>query len=73
MTKLTSWLLAKGLEAIHGKELEASTDQSIDQRLTAFKAAYKDAFNGKPVTPEQRQKLNQAISDFISGNTSDGL
>jgi hypothetical protein len=43
------------------------TDESIDARLAKFKDAYKDAFNGQPVTTEQRQKLNEAISSFIRG------
>jgi hypothetical protein len=72
MTQFTSWLLAKGLEIIHGKELQKTTDGDIDKKLLAFKLAYKEAFNGSPVTPEQREKLKGAISDFIR-NAGAGL
>ncbi len=73
MTKLTSWLLTKGLEVVHGKQDQAATDADIDARLASFKNAYKEAFNGQPVTVDQRQKLNQAIADFIRGGTNGGL
>ncbi len=73
MTKLTSWLFAKGLEVIHSKQDQATTDADIDARLASFKNAYKEAFNGQPVTSEQKQKLNQAIADFIRGGTTGGV
>jgi hypothetical protein len=67
LAKLGSWLVSQGLVYIHGQQVKAATDASIDARLSAFKQAYKEAFNGQPVTPEQRQKLNSSISDFIRG------
>jgi len=73
MTKLTSWLLAKGLEQIHSKQVQTQSDKDIDSRLQSFKQAYSEAFNGEPVTTEQREKLKKAISDFIRGDGSGGL
>lgn len=68
MTSFTSWLVTMGLQKIHGKQEKAQTDKDIDQKLSKFKEAYKEAFNGQPVTPEQKQKLNSAISDFLRGD-----
>ncbi len=73
MTKLTSWLLARGLESLHSKQETDKENADIDARLKAFKDAYKDAFNGEPVTPEQRQRLKDAITTFIRGNPNGGL
>lgn len=73
MTKLTSWLFAKGLEVVNAKKLQISNNADIDDRLLAFKNAYKEAFNGQPVTPEQRAKLKQSISDFIRDGSNGGL
>lgn len=73
ITNLGSWLMARALEAIHSKQQQASTDSQIDQRLAGVKAAYKEAFNGQPVTPDQRAKLNQAIADFIRGPSGTGV
>jgi hypothetical protein len=68
-----SWLFTKGLELYHSKRSSMESDQAIDAHLKAFKAAYKDAFNGQPVTKEQREKLNQAIADFIRNPHGGGL
>ncbi len=70
LTNVTSWILARGLEAIHGKELQKTTEGDINKKLLDFKLAYKEAFDGSPITPEQRQKLKSAISDFIRGGSS---
>lgn len=68
LTKLTSWLFAKGLEKLHGAQQKAATEQEIDKKLSTFKQVYKDAFNGDKVTKEDRKKLNAAISDFLRGD-----
>lgn len=73
LTKLASWLFAKGLEKYHSELDKAETNKDIDERLKTFKEAYAEAFNGEPVTPEQRKKLNAAIADFIRGNSAGGL
>lgn len=67
LTKLTSWLFAKGLEKLHGIHDQAETNQDIDARLKAFKNAYKEAFDGTEITPEQRQKLRASIASFVRG------
>ncbi len=72
LTKFCSWLLATSLEQIHGQQEEAATDEVIDAKLAALKTAYKDAFNGQPVSVEQRAKLNSAIADFIRGGADNG-
>lgn len=73
LEKLATWLFQKGLEAKHGRDQQVATDADIDQKLATFKEAYKETFNGEPVTPEQRKKLNQAIADFIRGPGTGGL
>lgn len=73
MTKLVSWLFSKGLEKIHAEQAKQETNRDIDARLKAFKDAYREAFDGKEITLEQRQKLRTSIADFIRGNNSGGL
>lgn len=73
LTRLTSWLFAKGLEKLHGAKQKESTERDIDERLKLFKQAYKEAFNGESITPEQRKKLNQSIADFLRGSNTGGL
>lgn len=68
LTKLASWFFAKVLAFIHGRQLKAKSDQEIDVKLAAVKQAYKEAFDGTPITEDQRKKLNQTIADFLSGN-----
>lgn len=73
LTKLGSWLFAKVLEFYHGKQEQKNTDEDIDNKLNQFKEAYKEAFDGQPITPEQRKKLNQSIADFIRNPNVGGL
>ncbi len=73
LTRLTSALLTKGLEVLHGSRLKYDTDLDVDQKLKAFKDAYREAFDGKPITPEQRSKLKTSIRDFISNSNNGGL
>ncbi len=61
----------------HLLEKNRTTDQapkvmSDEERLEKMKRAYKEAFDGTPVTKEQRKKLNEAISIFIR-NDDGGL
>jgi hypothetical protein len=64
-----SWVIAKRGK----KQIEAVGEAEIDARLVAVKAAYSEALDGKPVTKEQREKINRAISDFIRGGSTTGL
>lgn len=73
LMKLLPWLVAKGLEWFKSKQQTDQTNDDIDKRLERLKAAYKDAFTEAPVTPEQREELKRAISDFIRGGTSGGV
>jgi uncharacterized protein YgfB (UPF0149 family) len=73
ISALASWLMAKLLEFIHGQEKKAKTEKDIDHKLKDFKEAYKEAFDGNEITPEQRQKLQKAISDFIRSPSGSGL
>lgn len=72
-TKLGSWLLARALEYFNKQQKHAATDADIDARLASVKSAYKDAFNGEKITPEQRKNLYQGISDFIRNTGDSGL
>lgn len=72
LSALVSWLMAKGLEIIHGREKKAKNEKDIDQSLKKFKEAYKEAFDGNEITPLQKEKLKKSISEFIrnpSGST----
>jgi hypothetical protein len=73
LTKLTSWLFAKGLEKIHGAQEKAATEKDIDQKLAAFKTAYSEAFDGTKITAEQRAKLYNSISNFLRNSSPGGL
>ena len=68
LTKLTSWLLARGLEKLHLEQDIYEKKNQIDERLKNFKDAYVEAFDGHPLTEEQRAKLKKAIADFIRGD-----
>lgn len=68
ITKLASWFFTKVLAYFHGKAQHAKTDKEIDEKLAVVKQAYKEAFDGTPITPEQRQKLNQSIDDWLRGD-----
>lgn len=72
MLRVVTILVQKGLEVFHGKQKQAKTEQEIDARLAKLKAASLEAFDGKPITPEQRQKLRGAIAEFIGGNAPNG-
>lgn len=72
LPKLAPWLITEALAEFHSIENKAVTSDEIDQRLAGVKAAYKAAFDGQPVTADQKTKLNKAISDFINGNTIAG-
>ncbi len=72
LTNLASWLFGKTLAWIHGRQQKANTEKEINQKLEVLKNTYKEAYDGTPVTPEQRKKINQAISDFLRGG-SNGL
>ena len=73
LTRFASWAFSKGLQHYHGEQEHAETDRDIDARLKLFKDAYKEAFNGEPLTTEQKKKLNYAISDFLRGGPDGGL
>ena len=73
MMKLIPWLISKGMEFYHKEQDVKAAGESIDERLKAVKDAYQKAFNGEPITPEQRTELHRAISDFIRGGTTIGL
>lgn len=73
LTNLASKFLTWVLEYFKGKQQQKDTNEDIDQRLDQVKQAYKEAFNGEPVSKEQRQKLNQSLADFIRNPNNGGL
>lgn len=73
LTNLASKLFAWVLEYFKGKQKQSNTNEDIDQRLDQVKQAYKEAFNGEPVTPEQRKRLNQSLADFIRNTNNGGM
>ncbi len=73
LSRLTSSLLSYLISKIHSQQDILESKNQIDARLLAFKEAYKEAFDGKPITPDQKAKLNAAISSFIRGDGNGGL
>lgn len=73
VSKLGAWLLARAIEQSQKIQAKTASDKEIDSRLQQYKDAYKEAFNGEAVTPEQRKKLNGAIADFIRGPSGNGM
>lgn len=69
ITNLLSWLYAKALER-HAKK---TSEKIIDQKLEALKEASKDAFNGKPISKDELDRLNNAIANFIRSPNNNGL
>lgn len=73
LTHLVSWLFTKGLEHFNKLQEKNDSEGVIDEKLKTLKVAYKEAFNGEPITKEQRAKLNKAVADFIRNPTSNGV
>lgn len=73
LTSIGSKLLAWALSFIQAKQQQVATDKDIDNKLATVKEAYKEAIDGEKVTPEQRKKVNQALSDFIRNPGNGGL
>jgi hypothetical protein len=72
LTSLATWLVSKAMEKVNEKKEQIASDKEIDDRLNALKEAYKEAIDGKPITKEQRERLNGAVSDFIRGGSPRG-
>lgn len=66
--KLASWGFTWALGKYHQAQDETKTNADIDQKLSSFKEAYKQAFNGQPMTVEQKDALEKAISTFLRNN-----
>lgn len=66
-------LLTKIIEKIQTEKNVWNDNADVDARLNNLRDAYKESFNGEPVTPEQREKLKKAIREFISGGPNGGL
>jgi hypothetical protein len=64
---LLPWLLAKLMAYLNKEKSLEDNKEKIDELLVKVKEAYKKAFNGQPVTPEQEQELKRALRDFIRG------
>lgn len=73
LQKLGAWLGTQLLVWLNKRNETAVSNSEIDAKLKAFKAAYKEAFNGEKVTPEQKAELKKAISDFIRNPDPGGL
>lgn len=65
--------MAKALEYFHGVHDQSETNNDIDARLKSFKDAYREAFNGEEITPEQHTKLRASIANFIRSTDGSGL
>jgi hypothetical protein len=67
VTQLGSYLISAVLKSRAKKQEAPANPEEVDRRLADVKAAYTEAFDGKPITPEQRKKINLALSAFING------
>ena len=67
ISRLAAWLFARAAEYFQKRKEQSDSDAAIDARLKAVKDAYMQAFDGHPVTPEQRAALKSAISNFLRG------
>lgn len=73
MLKAVSALVVKGMEWYSDHEAAVAKQKQIDDNLKLMKAAYKKAFDGQPMTADQREDLKSAIRNFITHGTSGGL
>lgn len=68
-SRLLTWVLEK-----NSKKAQTPINEAIiDERLKAVKDSYVEGFDGKPITKEQREKINKAISNFIRSSAGRGL
>ena len=72
LQKLIPWALTKLMEYFQKKNEIKGVKTDIDAKLQTVKDAYTKAFNGEPITPEQRKELHRASSDFIRGDATTG-
>ncbi len=63
LTKLASRLITEGIARLHATD----AGKEIDKKLETFKRVYEKAFDGTPITKDQKNEINKAISDFIRG------
>lgn len=73
LTKLGSLLITELFKYRAKKETEAAAETAIDDRLAKVKAITTEVLDGKPMTKEQREKFNSAISDFLRGGSNGGV
>jgi len=73
ITKAASWVAARLIEWFNKRSKTTAMEKDIDNKLALLKAAYVESFDGKPVTPEQREKLKHAIRNFISNDSNGGM
>ena len=77
LTRLGAWLYARALSVINERIKEsadkAAAEAEIEAKTKRINRAYSEAFNGEPVSKEQREKLNREIADFLRGDGNGGL
>ena len=71
--KLLARAFAKALERYHSEKVKVKSEAEVDQKLERFKASYAKAFDGTPLTKEQRDQLRRDIADFLRGDAAGGL
>lgn len=72
LTNLGSWLLTKGLAWLQRREEKHTSEKEIDARVGKVKAAIMEVQDGKPATPEQKEKFKAAVRELIRGGSTDG-
>lgn len=72
MTQLVSWFYNKALTQKKEHDEIKKENQSIDQKKEKLKEVVSEMFDGQPVTKEQKEKFQKAVSDFIKSNNNNG-
>jgi hypothetical protein len=65
VTKLATWLYDKAMESYQADKLRDKTQAEADAKLKEFKDACKEAFNGYPVSKDQKKRLNKAAKELL--------
>ncbi len=66
-------LVTRLIEHHAKKTKNRASVKEISINLDKVKSAYNQAFDGTPLTPDQRKQFNAAISDFINSSNPNRL
>lgn len=73
LTQLGSFILMKALEYFQKKQGQKLDEEAIDKRVSEVKQVLKEALDGTPLTPEQKNKFKESVIHLVRGNNSSGV